>query len=647
VHTRWIVTLSGLTALLVAALAVATNIATNLLPDNWDWVRNGALMWTVVGVLTSVVVMTTAVGTRLSLPARAAGVTNLAPRNPHFTGRVDHLAQLGRVFRARAAVAVLQGLGGSGKTQTALEYAQQRQERRRYDIVWWIRAESELTIAEDIAALAPALGLPDHDDRRRTIAEVHRALRDRRWLLIFDNAAEARHVRSWIVPGAGHTLVTTRQRTFGGLGPALEVGTFTRPESLAYLRSRTGRDEPRAAELLASELGDLPLALAQAAAAIDVSLDAYLARFRARRSAATELTAGLADYPESVATTWLLQFDQLGPAARDLLRYCAHLDVDDIDLTAVTGGLRPRPAPATVDALVASALVNRIGPDRLRMHRLVADVTRHELAAAANHAAAMVVRILHRLFPDQPWEPATWPACGRLAGHVLAATCHPGTRIREAGALLNRQAIYLEYRAEYTLARTVSFRALGIAEDCFGRDHPEVATAVLNLAQLDKLRGDLTAGIALVEDALETFDSGEPRQWTAGLLVMLGNLYADTGRHDRAVETLQRARQMTGQVYPPGHPAIDNVLVNLASAQQAVDPPAALATIRQVETIGAPDDPETAILLTVHAQILARLGDRPTATILLRNALKINTMTYGLEHPVTQESRTLISENAQ
>src|SRR5262249_45825150 len=148
----------------------------------------------------------------------------------------------------------------------------------------------------------------------------HRALRDRRWLLIFDNAVDAGQVRSWIIPGVGHTVVTTRRRTFGGLGPALEVGTFTRPESLAYLRSRTRRDEPRAAELLPAELGALPLALAQAAAAIDVSPDAYLTRFRARRSAATELTAGLDDYPESVATTWLLQFDQLDPTARDLLR---------------------------------------------------------------------------------------------------------------------------------------------------------------------------------------------------------------------------------------------------------------------------------------------------------------------------------------
>ena len=49
-------------------------------------------------------------------------------RNPFFTGREDVLAQLHQNLHADAAVALshpqgISGLGGIGKTQTALEYA--------------------------------------------------------------------------------------------------------------------------------------------------------------------------------------------------------------------------------------------------------------------------------------------------------------------------------------------------------------------------------------------------------------------------------------------------------------------------------------------------------------------------------------------
>ena len=111
---------------------------------------------------------------------------------------------------------------------------------------------------------------------------------------------------------------------------------------MAFLRKRSGREEPEAAAELAEELGDLPLALAQAAAYIDaraVTISGYLALYRdpvlARRLRDEGLESG--EYPASVARTWLLSFGQLAgdrPAAVELLRLCAFLDPDDIDLDA-------------------------------------------------------------------------------------------------------------------------------------------------------------------------------------------------------------------------------------------------------------------------------------------------------------------------
>jgi hypothetical protein len=68
-----------------------------------------------------------------------APVFNLPfPRNPFFTGREDQLEAIHAALASRGRAA-LAGLGGIGKTQTALEYAYRHQ--AEYDHVFWVRAE--------------------------------------------------------------------------------------------------------------------------------------------------------------------------------------------------------------------------------------------------------------------------------------------------------------------------------------------------------------------------------------------------------------------------------------------------------------------------------------------------------------------------
>lgn len=40
-----------ISALLLAALAVSTNVATSLVPAGWEWAHSASVMWTAVGVL--------------------------------------------------------------------------------------------------------------------------------------------------------------------------------------------------------------------------------------------------------------------------------------------------------------------------------------------------------------------------------------------------------------------------------------------------------------------------------------------------------------------------------------------------------------------------------------------------------------------
>ena len=63
-------------------------------------------------------------------------------------------------------------------------------------------------------------------------------------------------------------MITSTDQAFTELGMAVPVDTYTRDESHGYLRDRTGLDDDTGADGVADELGDHPLALAQAAATI-------------------------------------------------------------------------------------------------------------------------------------------------------------------------------------------------------------------------------------------------------------------------------------------------------------------------------------------------------------------------------------------
>jgi TIR domain/NB-ARC domain len=262
------------------------------------------------------------------------------PRNWSFTGRQELLEELAAGVGQGAATAITQaiaGLGGVGKTSLAVEYAYRQQSA--FDVVWWVRAEEPAALTGDFTALAGALNLPEHTqtDPAVVVPALHRWLAGHdRWLLVFDNVSRPEDVTALLPPaGGGHVLVTSRWAAWGEWAKPLRLEVLSRDEAVAFVRKRTGTTDEQAATALAVALGDLPLALAEAAAYIEqtqVSLDEYLQLVQER---AVELF-GL-DRPTGaerrVGTVWSLSLERVqeeAPAAEALLHLCAFLAPDDI-----------------------------------------------------------------------------------------------------------------------------------------------------------------------------------------------------------------------------------------------------------------------------------------------------------------------------
>src|SRR5262249_5824642 len=136
----------------------------------------------------------------------------------------------------------MSGLGGIGKTQTAVEYAYRHYEH--YRAVLWARSESHETLTSSFVEIARLLDLPQKNEQDQTIivqAVKHWLQANTGWLLILDNADEPAIVREFLpTKFDGHILLTTRAQALGCLAQRIEVETFT-PElgALFLLRRAT------------------------------------------------------------------------------------------------------------------------------------------------------------------------------------------------------------------------------------------------------------------------------------------------------------------------------------------------------------------------------------------------------------------------
>ena len=271
---------------------------------------------------------------------------NLPPQNPDFVGRENVLARLHELLSTGQGPAVLTqaitGLGGVGKTQTALTYAYRH--LADYRLAWWLRAEDAATLAADYSALAEPLGLdPAAADQQKLIVSIRTALQAREsWLLVFDDVEEPELLRTFLpTTGQGHVLITSRRTDWQGIAKARELEVMKDGEAMQLLTGRPDPDTLPAAEraeaaALAKELGYLPLALAQARAYMagtGKSLVGYRRLLQASRPAVLKRGRASLDYPTSVAKTWQLSIEAAEggcAAARPLLELLAFFAPDTL-----------------------------------------------------------------------------------------------------------------------------------------------------------------------------------------------------------------------------------------------------------------------------------------------------------------------------
>ncbi|MEU5859932.1 tetratricopeptide repeat protein [Nonomuraea sp. NPDC047529] len=438
---------------------------------------------------------------------------------PTFVGRHCAMGALRAALESTAATGVISqalvGLGGVGKSELALQYADRH--RHDYQLVWWIDAEAPAQIQAGLAGLARALtsatdsvaAAQATQDEAATWALTWLSVHPN-WLVVFDNVEDAADIEPYLARlSHGHALITTR-RDIGwqdlGLTP-LRLDVLDRQESIDLLSRRIGPLPASEAELLhdlADQLGDLPLAITQAGAYISrtprVTVAKYLQLLKdapARMHAA--IPAG-GDSARVVAKVWALSYQRIrtvDPLATDLLRLlacfasdslpCSVLDrVNDADDIAVGEALALLASYSLINLTLnlQGHSANGEQEERASVHRLIqattlAQLSDNERQAARDQAAAL----LQAALPEDPEALANWPMYRRLVPHARAVLPFDSPGLHCVRDFLTASG---DYRTALSMARQIHTHCIQM----FGGDDPGTLAAQHDIALCTGMTGD-------------------------------------------------------------------------------------------------------------------------------------------------------------
>ena len=478
---------------------------------------------------------------------------NIPPQTACFVPKQQEIDALLERLQQYPCVA-LSGLGGIGKTQTAIAVARRLAEQ--YDYILWLSAEDIRFAGTGLRLLVDALNLPgvnpeQGDTYLQALRIWLRSDDSKNWLLVVDNADEPESLREFfdsLHTPRGKVLLTTRAHASRlaclNLHPeaVVEAQRMTEAEAVEFLFERTGKPRnpqtEQRARAIAKRLGYLPLAMEQAGAYLtqtQAPLQDYLQLYdQKRREWDQRYKPQMGNYPATVGTTWLINIEQVqrkSPPSVALLQLLAFFDSERIPLwlvQVIAYQMKPRGCLALVGLLeriglnesamsealaqlISYSLVGYDGyieregeqvPYSCAVHRLVQEVVRDNLGAEQAQWVGQLLHAYSEIAPD-PEMPAEWERWREMLPHLFAtlerATAlkvKPRLQAYLQAYLLNQAGLFLHYQGRYGEAEPLYQQALAIMRERLGEQHPYTITVAGNYFAC-------LMGMGKIEDALE------------------------------------------------------------------------------------------------------------------------------------------------
>ena len=600
-----------------------------------------------------------------------------------FVTRSEQEDLFDAVFSAAAPRTILAGMHGCGKSQLAAAVAARCIEEE-WPLVAWVNAESRGSVLEGLSELGQRMGVGETDDRTpealaqlclRALEEAEAADR----LVVFDNVERADDLRDLVPRGEGLRVVATTTKRVDWAQAhwwPIDVGGFEREQSITMLLDRTGQSDRNAADTIADALGDLPVAVSQAAATVKrsrCSLSTYLDRLRKYSLEDSVRRLDGDDYPDAVGTALWFAFqsalEEIGKqsprwealASRQLgvlallaasgvpRRWLEGTDQDSSDRSSLDAG-------EALNSLVEFS-VCQFSEDgaKATLHRLQSRVIRENWKNEPKeqaHAEEDAIDFLSSVDTTRVRNPKN--GARRQDAVDLADQLRAVSEQDYSHALFSDPRFgdvftsTLRHAAE--LGAPQAAIALSGAVDHLGKilgdNHPDTLTSRNNLAGAYESAGRLDEAIPLYEQVLA--DSvrllGDNHPHTLAFCHNLAGAYQAAGRLGEALPLYEEVLADSVRLLGDNHPDTLTSRNNLASAyQQAGRLEEALPLYEEVLADRArvlgdnhPDTLASRNILADAYQAASRLDE---AIVLFEGVLADHVRVLGPDHPHTLASR--------
>ena len=579
---------------------------------------------------------------------------------------------------------VLMGMRGCGKTQLAATLAKQCEDAN-WNLVAWLNAVSPDTIQSDLVELAKRLKIDTSDQPaqdvivRRCLDHLKSAAPTDR-LIVFDNVEDINHLTGLIPSGDGVRVVATTTNKVGWEDQgwnSIKVGVFDRSESINYLLTVTRSDDHDAADALAERLGDLPLAIAQAAATArngDLSLVQYLDRLDSYRSERVIRPVPGDYYTDDVATALCMAIEYALENLEDETKQAAQRQLAALALLAESGvptrWLDPiteqqdnrevqdtnraedETAHEALTELIHRSIVQQSADKSKRVttiHRLEAEVWRDSwnesdrtdaFESATNFLAAVNIETLPKNATD-----SLRTETRDLIEQLRSIGEHEYSRVMlntgQIRSILKLALVHARECGLVILAITLQ-NTVDVVEEILGTHHSDVLELQNELAGAYRAAGSYAEAIAMYRKVVaeRTLVLGEEHADTLSSLSSFAAALKASGDLTEATKIYQQVLDDRTRLLGKDHPKTLTSRNNLAAALKAAGQLTGAIALHEQTLAGRKrvlgrDHPKTLMSQDKLAEVYQSVGDLTRAISLREELFASYLHAFDSDHPLT------------
>ena len=543
---------------------------------------------------------------------------NLPDRNTtpdRFVGREARLNELAKLLEPPGSRLLLTGMGGVGKSELALQYAYANLEHYRGGIVYLDALQGYEGMAAKLISFVRSTFpkfLPEEGPPEELVAHCWQhwptaASDPEPVLLLLDDLpsdSQGLECETRLCEGlpVRFRRLITRREAASSEETGIDLKVLQRPDAMRLLRLRTdghtngpGRidAEAAAADALCQEVGDLPLALVLLGARLHGQPDKKIATLlEDLKAKGAEASALLEAHPKlgakkGVIESLLISWQPLSAPAKELAVLLSLMAPAVIPWELVEACRREEQelveGSAFGDAqaeLLRAQLLERVGPDRYRLHPLVRSFAALQASQPAlaparevwrRQFAEAIATVCKKKFP-QVMPLALQAEVEDLAPHIAQVAEHGSDALGEENLIWPCTALGRLYKNKANFATSLHWyrRGRDLCEERLGSEHPLTASSLNNLAALLQDTNRLAEAEPLMLRALAIAEAsyGPDHPNVANRLNNLAQLLQATNRLAEAEPLMKRALAIDEASYGPDHPLVATSLNNLAQLLQ-------------------------------------------------------------------------------